>query len=61
MQNETAGELPLGFGMALAQNPEAMACFARLSPGERDAVLERSRRAQSRGQMQQIVNDLMPD
>ena len=33
-------DLPLGFGMALAQHPEAMARFSALSEEEQQAIID---------------------
>ena len=34
-----SGELPLGFGMALAQNPKAMSYFASLSTEQKRKII----------------------
>lgn len=51
-------ELPLGFGMALAQNEGAMKQFESLSEAEKQAVLQRTHSVRSRAQMQQLVAEL---
>ena len=51
-------ELPLGFGMALAQNPEAMKRFAEM-PEERQAqVVSGTHGIQSRAEMHAYVEQL---
>lgn len=50
--------MPLGFGFALAQNPEAMMNFANLPEPQRSAVLERAHTASSKYEMQSVVNEL---
>lgn len=48
-------ELPLGFGMALAQNEAAMKQFESLSDSEKQAVLQQARGVNSKREMQQLV------
>lgn len=50
--------LPLGFGMALAQNEAAMRGFESLSDKEKDAVLSQCRQARSKREMQALVQSL---
>lgn len=52
-------ELPLGFGMALAQNEGAMARFEQLSEGEKAAVIEKCHQVNSKREMQNLVNSLL--
>lgn len=51
-------DIPIGLGMALAQNAKAMQAFAAMSEKERAAFLEQVRTAQSKSQMQQFASDL---
>ncbi|MGN0519800.1 MAG: hypothetical protein ACI4LB_03590 [Candidatus Fimenecus sp.] len=51
-------ELPLGFGMALAQNERAMAAFEALSDTEKQAILEKTHAVQSKQEMHALVNIL---
>lgn len=51
-------ELPLGFGMALAQNETAMRRFESLTEQEKQAVLQKTHTAHSKSEMRQIVNSL---
>lgn len=53
-----AEELPLGFSMALAQNPRAMEHFSAMTAGERQTVLSAARAAESRREMQECVDRL---
>ena len=48
-------ELPLGFGMALAQNEAAMQRFAALPEAEKQAVLQQAHAVGSKQEMQQLV------
>lgn len=52
------GEIPLGLGMALAQNEKAMERFGSLSGPERDALLEQAHQVRSRREMQALVERL---
>lgn len=51
-------ELPLGFGMALAQNENAMQRFEALSDAEKQAIIERTHNVGSKREMQQLVDSL---
>ena len=51
-------ELPLGFGAALARDPEAMARFAGLPESEQQAILEGVRAVCSKQEMQSYIEDL---
>ena len=51
-------ELPLGFGMALAQNEQAMQVFEAMTDAQKRAVLEQTRAVTSRREMQQLVSEL---
>ena len=52
--------LPLGFGMALAQNEAAMRGFEALSEEEKRTVLQRAHEVPSKEAMQQLVAGLDP-
>ena len=49
-------DLPMGFGMALAQNPEAMARFSALSPEAKKRVVDGTHAIQSKREMAAYVN-----
>lgn len=51
-------ELPLGFGMALAQNEEAMKRFEHLSDVEKQAIINKTHTVNSKREMQALVNNL---
>ena len=53
-----ASELPLGLGMAFAQNPIAMARFTAMSETERAAVIEKAHSVQSKQEMNALVGQL---
>lgn len=52
-------EMPVGFAMALAMNPEAMQKFATLSEDQKRTVIEGTHSVQSRDEMHQYVNTLL--
>ena len=52
-------ELPLGFSMALAQHPEAMARFAALTEAEQQAIISGTHSVHSKQEMQAYVERLM--
>lgn len=52
-------ELPLGFGMALAQNETAMKKFETLSEQEKQAVIQKTHSVNSKYEMQALVNSLI--
>lgn len=49
-------ELPLGFGMALAQNEAAMQRFEALPEAEKQAVLQQAHAVGSKREMRQLVS-----
>lgn len=48
-------ELPLGFGMALAQNEAAMKRFEALSEAEKQEILEQTHHVKSKQEMRQLM------
>ena len=51
-------ELPLGFGMALAQNERAMARFESMTNSEKQAFLEKTHTVKSKKEMHALVDSL---
>ena len=51
-------ELPLGFGMALAQNEAAMQKFEGMTEAEKQDFLQRTHNVRSKAEMQQLVASL---
>ena len=51
-------ELPLGFGMALAQNEAALKKFASLTEAEKKSVLQQAHHVNSKREMQQFVSGI---
>jgi folylpolyglutamate synthase/dihydropteroate synthase len=52
------GEVPLGFGMALARNIEALNRFALMTEAERRSVIDGAHNVRSRGEMRDYVNNI---
>lgn len=53
-----SSELPLGFGMALAQNEAAMNRFESLNETEKQDILRQARNVHSKAEMRQLVYGL---
>lgn len=51
-------DLPLGFGFALVQNPDAMQRFAKLPEDRQAAILQQAQAVTSKAEMQALVNGL---
>lgn len=51
-------ELPLGLGMALAQNEKAMRRFSALSESQRQQFLARTHETSSKAEMRALVDSL---
>lgn len=59
-QNFVNGEgVPLGFGMALAQNPDAMDVFSGLTEEQRKGILDKTRHIRSKEEMRSFVDSLV--
>ncbi|NLB35819.1 MAG: hypothetical protein GX824_00685 [Clostridiales bacterium] len=50
--------VPLGFGMALAQNTQAMEHFTRLPKEKRKAIVDQTKGINSKGEMQAFVDNM---
>ena len=51
-------ELPMGFGMALARNTDAMERFASLSEQQQQEIIGRTHSVKKKKEMQQLVDSL---
>ncbi|MGE4353642.1 MAG: hypothetical protein AB7D36_06125 [Oscillospiraceae bacterium] len=51
-------DLPMGFGMALAQNPEAMQKFSTMTDSEQQAILAKTHAVNSKEEMQELVSHI---
>jgi len=49
-------EMPIGLGIALAQNPEAMKKFAALSENKKQEIIRGTHSVHSKEEMRQYVN-----
>ncbi|HEX2986289.1 MAG TPA: hypothetical protein VHO71_05670 [Caproiciproducens sp.] len=52
------GDIPIGFGMALAMNPKAMEQFTSLSEQEQANLMEQTHQIHSRDQMHNFVQSI---
>ncbi|MCL2054602.1 MAG: hypothetical protein FWG90_09275 [Oscillospiraceae bacterium] len=58
-QNYTLnGNMPLGFGMALAQDINAMAYFSNLPVSEQRSIINGTHSVRSKHEMAKYVNDM---
>ena len=51
-------QVPLGFGMALARNFNAMNAYSAMTDDQKRAILNRARNARSQQEMSRIVDSL---
>ncbi len=51
--------IPMGLGMALAQNTKAMQYFASLPAQEQQTIIENTHNIRSKQEMQSFVNSLI--
>lgn len=56
--NNLLSEVPIGFGMALAQNLDAMNRFANLDKEKQQEVINKTTGIHSKQEMQQFVSSL---
>lgn len=60
MQNYANGtDMPMGLGMALAQNKEAMDYYAKLSEAEQKVVIDHTHEIRSKQEMKAYVQSLV--
>jgi len=53
------GDVPLGFGMALAQAPSALAAFGRLNEKRQSEILKKAGTVQSKEEMAGLVRSIV--
>ena len=58
MMNKLLSEVPIGFGMHLAQNLDAMTYFSNLDEQRKQEVVDQTRNINSKEEMQQFVSSL---
>ncbi len=51
-------KVPLGFGMALAMNFQAMNVYSAMTDEQKKAILDKAHNAKSEEEMHQIVNGI---
>lgn len=51
-------DLPLGFGMALAQNENAMKNFEAMTEAQKEEIIKRTHDVNSKDEMQRLVNSI---
>ena len=51
-------QVPIGFGMALARNPQALNTYSAMTKEQQQAILNQAHNARSEQEMNQIVNNL---
>lgn len=56
--NLTNGDVPMGLGMALAQNLDAMAFFSGMTKEQQQSVINATQNIQSKQEMQGFVQSL---
>lgn len=52
-------EIPLGFGMALAQRPAAMERFAAMSEAQRQEIINGTHAIRSKAEMRKYVENIL--
>ena len=52
-------EVPIGFGMALAQNEEATNAFSMMTKEEKQVIWNKARHAHTQQEMHQIVSSII--
>jgi uncharacterized protein YdeI (YjbR/CyaY-like superfamily) len=52
-------KVPIGFGMALAMNPNALNTYSAMTEEQKQAILNRAHHAKSEQEMHEIVNSLV--
>ncbi len=52
-------EMPIGFGMALMENPEAMKNFSMLTEEKKQVVVEGARAVRSKSEMHRYVDETL--
>jgi len=51
-------KVPIGFGMALAMNPNALSAYSAMTEEQKQAILNKAHNARSEREMHQIVNSI---
>ena len=56
-----SGNVPIGFGLALAMNEPAMEAYAKMTEEQKQSVLVRAHQARSKKEMQSLVANMAED
>lgn len=51
-------QVPIGFGMALARNPQALNAYSAMTKEQQQAILSQAHNARSEQEMNRIVSNL---
>ena len=51
-------QVPIGFGMALARNPQALNAYSAMTEEQKQGLLNRAHNARSEQEMNRIVNGI---
>lgn len=54
----SSDEIPMGLGMALMQNPEAMKAFSALSPEEKAKIFSMTHNIHSKEEMEDLAEQI---
>lgn len=54
----SSNEIPIGLGMALAENVEAMEYFSSLTKEEKQRIVDYTHKIRSKREMQEFVNSM---
>lgn len=52
-------KVPLGFGMALAMNANALNAYSAMTEAQKQEILDKAHHAKSEQEMHQIVNSII--
>ena len=52
-------KVPIGFGMALTMNPNALNAYSAMTDDQKQAILDKAHNARSEQEMHQIVNSII--
>ncbi len=58
MNDLFSGDIPMGFGMALAENLDAMQYFSNLPRDRQQSIIAQTKSIASKEEMQRFVNSL---
>ncbi len=50
-----SGNVPIGFGLALAMNEQAMEAYAKMTKEQKQSILNRAHQARSKKEIQSLV------